>query len=84
MKIREIINEKAEKHLGKNVRKSGVHAKQYSDMDQYYGMYRLGIAMAGAPDKSINKAGPAKDNPTVWLYSQGEEDILRQAEKNKD
>jgi hypothetical protein len=83
MKIREIINEKAEKHLGKNIKQSGIHAKQYQDMDQYYGMYRLGIAMAGAPDKSINKAGPAKDNPTVWLYSKGEEDILKQAEKNQ-
>jgi hypothetical protein len=83
MKIRDIITEKADKKLGKNVRQSHPHAKQYQDIDQYYGMYRFGIAMAGAPDKSINKAGPAKDVPTVWLYSKGDEDIVSAAERNQ-
>lgn len=83
MKIREILTEKASKKLGKNIKKSGPHAKQYDNIDQYYGMYRFGIAMAGAPDESINKAGPAKDVPSVWLYTKGEEDIVNKAEKNQ-
>lgn len=83
MKVKEIILEKADKKLGKNIKQSHPHAKQYDDIDQYYDMYRFGIAMAGAPDKSINKAGPAKDSPAVWLYSKGEEEIVNKAEKNQ-
>jgi hypothetical protein len=83
MKIFEILREKAEKKLGKNIKQSGSHARQYQGIDQYYGMYRLGIQMAGAPDKSINKEGPAKDVPTVWMYSQGEEDIVNAAQRNQ-
>ena len=83
MKVRDILVEKAEKKLGKNIKQSGSHAKQYGDIDQYYGMYRFGIAMAGAPDKPIAKEGPAKDVPAVWMYSKGEEDIVNQAQKNQ-
>lgn len=83
MRLRELLNEKHDKKLGKNIRQSHPHAKQYDDIDQYYGLYRFGIAMAGAPDESINKAGPAKDIPAVWLYSKGEEEIVNKAEKNQ-
>jgi hypothetical protein len=83
MKVRDILVEKAEKKLGKNIKQSGSHAKQYGEIDQYYGMYRFGIAMAGAPDKPIAKEGPAKDVPAVWMYSKGEEDIVNQAQKNQ-
>jgi hypothetical protein len=83
MKIYEILTEKAEKKLGKNIKQSGSHAKQYQGIDQYYGMYRFGIQMAGAPDKPINKEGPAKDVPAVWMYSKGEEDIVNAAQRNQ-
>lgn len=83
MKIFEILTEKTEKKLGKNIKQSGIHAKQFKEIDQYYGMYRFGIAMAGAPNKSIAKAGPAKDIPTVYMYSKGEEDIVKKAQKNQ-
>ena len=83
MKIYEILTEKAEKKLSKNIKRSGVYAKQYDGIDQYYGMYRLGIQMAGAPDTPINKEGPAKDIPAVWMYSKGDEDIVNAAEKRQ-
>ena len=83
MKIREILIEKAEKKLPKNSRQSAPHAKQFQDIDQYYGMYRFGVAMAGAPEKGTHKAGPAKDVPAVWMYSQGEEDIVKKAASNQ-
>lgn len=83
MKIFEILTEKAEKKLGKNIKQSGSHAKQYNDIDQYYGMYRFGIQMAGAPNKPIHKEGPAKDVPAVWMYSKGEEDIVNAAQRNQ-
>ena len=83
MKIREILTEKSERPLGKNIRQSGTYAKQYQGIDQYYDMYRLGIAMAGAPDIPIDSEGPAKDIPAVWMYSKGEEDIVNRAAKNQ-
>lgn len=83
MKAYEIITERSEKKLSKNARYSAPHAKQYKGIDQYYGMYRFGLAMAAAPDGDTPKEGPAKDVPSVWMYSKGEEDIVRKAAKNQ-
>lgn len=83
MKIREILTEKSEKKLPKNSRRSAPHAKQFQDIDQYYGMYRFGVAMAKAPDGDTPKEGPAKDVPAVWMYSKGEEEIVNRAAKNQ-
>lgn len=83
MKAYEILSERSEKKLSKNARYSAPHAKQYQDIDQYYGMYRFGVAMAAAPDGETPKEGPAKDVPAVWMYSKGEEDIVKKAQKNQ-
>jgi len=83
MKIFEIINEAKEKKLSKSMKASAPHAKQYNTIDQYYGMYRFGVAMAGSPDKPTPQEGPAKDVPAVWMYSKGEEEIVNRAAKNK-
>lgn len=83
MKIYEIITEDKEKKLSKTIRASAPHAKQFQGIDQYYGMYRFGIAMAGEPEKSAPKEGPAKDVPTVWMYTDAEEDIVNRAAKNQ-
>jgi hypothetical protein len=81
MRAKEFVNEAKEIHLSKVVDKAAIHARQYKDMDQYYDMYRLGVAMAGAPDQGTPKAGPVKDNPTVWMYTDAEVDIVNRAEK---
>ena len=83
MKIYEIIVEAKEKKLPKSSRESAVHAKQFTGIDQYYGMYRFGIAMAGEPETSAPKEGPAKDVPAVWMYTKAEEDIVKKAAKNQ-
>ena len=83
MKAYEILSERSEKKLSKNAKYSAPHAKQYQDIDQYYGMYRFGVAMAAAPDGETPKEGPAKDVPAVWMYSKGEEDIVKKAQKNQ-
>jgi len=83
MKIFEIINEAKEKKLSKSMKASAPHAKQYNTIDQYYGMYRFGVAMAGSPDKPTPQEGPAKDVPAVWMYSKGDEDIVKKAESNQ-
>lgn len=83
MKIYEIIREATEKKLSKSSREAAPHAKQFQGIDQYYGMYRFGIAMAGEPEKSAPKEGPAKDVPAVWMYTDAEEEIVSKAAKNQ-
>ena len=83
MKILEIISEAKQKTLSKSMKASAPHAKQYDTIDQYYGMYRFGVAMAGSPGKKTPTEGPAKDVPAVWMYSKGDEDIVNHAETNQ-
>lgn len=84
MKINEIILEAtAAKPLRKGEREAHPHAMQFQGIDQYYGMYRFGIAMAGAPNMDTPKEGPAKDVPTIWMYTDAEEEIVVKAAKNQ-
>lgn len=83
MKAREFVSEEAEKKLRKATQHAMPHAKQMTDLDQYYGYYRLGIAFAGAPDEGTPVKGPAKDNPTIWPYSDADEEIVRKGIKNQ-
>jgi endo-beta-N-acetylglucosaminidase D len=83
MRATEFINEAADKLIKKASRYSLPHAKQMVDLDQYYGFYRLGIAMASAPTHSAPSKGPAKDVPTLWPYSDGDEEIINKAIKNQ-
>lgn len=82
MKAYEIIIEDADKKLSKTSREAAPYAKQMH-IDQYYQMYRFGIAMAGEPEKSSPKEGPAKDMPTVWMYTDADEEIVNRAAKNQ-
>lgn len=83
MRAREFVSEDAEKKLRKGSREALPHAKQMHDIDQYYGYYRLGLAMSGAPDQETPREGPAKDVPTIWPYSEGDEEIVNKAIKNQ-
>jgi len=82
MRAKEFLSEIKAKKLSKASRAAAPHAKQL-DIDQYYQMYRFGIAMAGEPDKAAPKEGPAKDMPTVWMYTDAESDIVNKAAKNQ-
>jgi hypothetical protein len=81
MRAKEFVNEAKAIDLSKMSKKVGIHARRYDDTDQYYDMYRLGVAMAGAPDYGTPKEGPVRDNPTVWMYTDAEVDIVNRAEK---
>jgi hypothetical protein len=83
MKVFEIIVEAKEKQLSKSLKNAAPHARQYDDIDQYYGMYRFGIAMAKSPDDPGYSEGPAKDIPAVWMYTSADEEIVNRAEKNQ-
>ena len=49
------------------------------DTDTFYGMYRLGVAIAG--DGNAFKHGPVNDQPTVWVRYPGEQEKLDKAKK---
>jgi len=78
MRATEFIAE-ATKSLDKAELRAGPYAKRYDDMDTYYDMYRLGIAIAGGGNADAE--GPAKASPTVWITNSVEEDKIKTAEK---
>lgn len=81
MRAKEFITEDKPTDLSKMSKAVGIHARRYDQADQYYDMYRLGVAMASAPDRGTPKEGPARDSPTVWMYTDAEVDIVNRAEK---
>jgi hypothetical protein len=81
MKINEIIAESTDKKLPKVAQAGAVHAKRYDDLDTYYGMYRFGVALANH-NKDNPTQGPARDKFTVWAYTDGDEEIIKKAEKS--
>ena len=80
MRAKEFLNEhNADKPIRKNMQRSGYYAKRYDDMDTYYDMYRLGVAIAGGSDTPA--LGPARAHPTVWIGNEVENEIIKTAEK---
>ena len=65
--------------LGKPSQRAAPYAKRYDDMDTYYDMYRLGIAIAGG--RNADAAGPVGHSPSVWITNSVEEDKVKTAEK---
>ena len=84
MRAREFLNEQnAAKPLRKNSEQSALYAKRYDDLDQYYGMYRLGVAIAAGDRNPLDGKGPTRDNPTVWMYTPEEAEMVAKAEKRQ-
>lgn len=83
MRAKEFVKEDAPKKIRKATQLAMPSGRQMDDLDQYYGYYRLGIAMAGAPDQGTPTEGPAKDVPTIWAYTDGDEEIAKKAIKNQ-
>jgi hypothetical protein len=81
MKINEIITEATNKGLPKVSQAGAVHAKRFDELDTYYHMYRFGIALANH-NADNPPVGPARDKFTVWAYTDGDEQIIKAAEKN--
>lgn len=83
MRALEFVNEDAEKKIRKASQEALPHGQRFDKTDQYYGYYRLGIAMAGAPDQGTPKEGPAKDVVSIWPYSDADDEIAKKAIKNQ-
>lgn len=79
MRIVELLESKK---LKKAAREALPYAKQYSEIDSFYDMYRLGVGMAGGPDSTDGyQQGPANTHPSVIMYSDAEEEIVSNAER---
>lgn len=53
-------------------------------MDQYYELYRFGLAMAGSPDyedHDFKASGPLRNHPATFSYSKADEEIIQTALK---
>lgn len=79
MKASEFITETKKKgQVRKGLKHAGPYAKRYDELDTFYNMYRLGIALA---DGTVNSAGPASNSPTVWVRGPEEAEMLAKAER---
>jgi len=56
-------------------------ARQFHGADHFYNMYRLGIMTAGQPDYEAPSEGPALDNPTLWAYTDAEDQMIQNSAK---
>lgn len=74
-----IIETNKQSHVRKGLEHSGMHAKRYDNLDTFYDMYRLGVAMAG--DAKSPSQGPVGSSPTVWVRNDEEAAILAKAER---
>ena len=84
MRAKEFIFEKAEKSLRKSAKASISGLRKNTHLDNNnnpYLAYRMGVAMAGAPDFPIDKKGPLGSNFVTVDYTEGETEIRRSAEK---
>lgn len=79
MKASEFITETNKKgQVRKGLKQAGPYAKRYDELDTFYNMYRLGVALA---DGTSDKQGPASNSPTVWVRGPEEAEMLSKAER---
>lgn len=79
MRAREFLKEANKKgQVRKGLKHSGIYAKRYDDLDTFYDMYRLGIALANdeAPSRGV-----VSNSPTVWVRNDEEAEMLANAER---
>jgi len=80
MRANEFLNEATKKgQIRKNLKQSGPFAKRYDELDTFYDMYRLGIALAN--DKAPSR-GVTSNSPAVWVRNDEEAEMLSNAERS--
>lgn len=84
MKINEIVVESMAAPLRKTTQASTPGMQTWPDLDNGnvpYLQYRMGVAMAGAPDIDSPNNGPVAGQLTTIAYSSAEQDIIDGAAK---
>ena len=79
MRLREFISEANKTgQVRKGLKHSGPYAKRYDELDTFYDMYRLGVALANSDAPS---RGATSNSPTVWVRNDEEAEKLSKAER---
>jgi hypothetical protein len=79
MRAKEFLKETNKTGQVRNgLKQSGPYAKRYDELDTFYDMYRLGIALAN--DKAPSR-GVVSNSPTVWVRNDEEAEMLTNAER---
>jgi hypothetical protein len=77
MRAREFIREELVTKIEQSAKDATPGAKKYPQMNQYYELYRFGVAMASSPDNIRDQIrGPSGDAPVTIAYSSGDEEII--------
>ena len=82
MRLFELLDESLGKgKLPKNSRHSIPGARVWPELDNSspYHMFRMGVAMAGAPDKDMPKDGPSGQKMVTLAYTPEDEEIALSA-----
>ena len=82
MRAKDFISEVKQGKLPSYQKNAIAGAKTFPQIDQGYGLYRFGLAMASSPeDNGSNGVHELNNRPVTLCYSKQEEDIINKALK---
>ena len=81
MRAKDFITEIKKGKIADYQEKAISGAKTFPQIDQGYGLYRFGLAMASSPDDIGNGVHELNNRPVTLCYSKQEEDIINKALK---
>jgi len=82
MRAKDFITEVKKGKISSYQEKAISGAKVFPQIDQGYGLYRFGLAMASSPeDNGSNGVHELNNRPVTLCYSKAEEDIINKALK---
>lgn len=84
MRVKEIITERSTKPLRKSAKASISGLRKNSALDNNnhpYLAYRMGVAMAGSPDETMDQNGPLGSSFVTLDYTDADTEIRKGAEK---
>lgn len=82
MRSKDFITEVKKGKISSYQEKAISGAKTFPQIDQGYGLYRFGLAMASSPeDNGSNGVHELNNRPVTLCYSKEEEDIIKKALK---
>lgn len=82
MRAKDFVTEVKQGKISSYQEKAMTGAKTFPQIDQGYGLYRFGLAMASSPDDNgSNGVHELNNRPVTLCYSKAEEDIINKALK---
>jgi hypothetical protein len=83
MRASEFVTEDSKKKIDASAISAIPGARIWPELDNSspYAAYRFGVALAGAPDETMKKYGPVKQNMITLGYSDADDEITKAAGK---